>query len=75
MQLYNKDADPFDDALVGHLQYRTSDVLLRTLKSIAANRGIEAKRKRCGDLGCGTGLSEAAFRGAVDWLAMLAGWC
>ena len=68
MQLYNKYAGHFDDALVGDLKYRTPDVLLGTLQAVAARRGVEPHWQRCADLGCGTGLSGVAFRGAVDWL-------
>jgi predicted TPR repeat methyltransferase len=64
--LFDQHALEFDQALVERLDYRGPELLL------AALRPPEGQRFRLGsvlDLGCGTGLSGAAFRPFCDWLA------
>jgi predicted TPR repeat methyltransferase len=64
-RLFDQHAPEFDQALVERLDYRGPELLL------AALRPPEGQRFRLGsvlDLGCGTGLSGAAFRPFCDWL-------
>ena len=62
--LFDGYAAGFDRALTEGLSYRAPDLLLRAVKA-------HAQRMKFGsvlDLGCGTGLSGAAFRAFSDWL-------
>ena len=64
-RLFDQHAPEFDQALVERLDYCGPELLL------AALRPPEGQRFRLGsvlDLGCGTGLSGAAFRPYCDWL-------
>jgi predicted TPR repeat methyltransferase len=64
-RLFDQHAPDFDEALVERLEYRGPELLL------AALRPADGQRLRLGsvlDLGCGTGLSGAAFRPYCDWL-------
>jgi predicted TPR repeat methyltransferase len=64
-RLFDQHAPEFDQALVERLDYRGPELLL------AALRPPEGQRSRFGsvlDLGCGTGLSGAAFRPFCDRL-------
>jgi predicted TPR repeat methyltransferase len=64
-RLFDQHAPEFDRALVERLDYRAPDLLL------AAVRPPDGEKFRFGsvlDLGCGTGLSGAAFRPHCDWL-------
>ena len=64
-RLFDQHAPEFDQALVERLDYRGPELLL------AALCPPEGQRFRLGsvlDLGCGTGLSGAAFRPFCDWL-------
>lgn len=64
-RLFDQHAPEFDKALVERLDYRGPELLL------AAVRALAGGRLRLGsalDLGCGTGLSGAAFRPFCDWL-------
>jgi predicted TPR repeat methyltransferase len=63
-RLFDQHAPEFDKALVERLDYRGPQLLL---EAVRAQRG-----QRLGsvlDLGCGTGLSGAAFRPHCDWLS------
>jgi predicted TPR repeat methyltransferase len=59
--LYSTFAACFDDLLVKNLSYQTPTVLRQLLTSTLPNRRFS----RAADLGCGTGLSGAAFRSGV----------
>jgi len=64
-RLFDQHAPDFDEALVERLDYRGPELLL------GAVQPPEGQRFRLGsvlDLGCGTGLSGAAFRPYCDWL-------
>jgi predicted TPR repeat methyltransferase len=64
-RLFDQHADSFDERLVSKLDYCAPAVLLDAV------RGVAGQPSRVGsmlDLGCGTGLSGAAFRTYVDWL-------
>jgi predicted TPR repeat methyltransferase len=64
-RLFDQQAATFDATLTERLDYRGPEILLEAVG------GIGEPRLRIGsmlDLGCGTGLSGAAFRPHVDWL-------
>ena len=64
-RLFDQHAPDFDEALVQRLDYRGPELLLEAV------RPAGGQRFRLGsvlDLGCGTGLSGAAFRPHCDWL-------
>jgi predicted TPR repeat methyltransferase len=64
-RLFDQHAPEFDQSLIERLDYRAPELLL------AALRPSESQKFRLGsvlDLGCGTGLSGAAFRPYCDWL-------
>jgi predicted TPR repeat methyltransferase len=63
-RLFDQHAPEFDEALVGRLDYRGPELLLRAVRAISAARFGAVL-----DLGCGTGLGGAAFRPYCDWLA------
>ena len=62
-RLFDEYAPRFDAALTERLQYRGP-----TLLKEAVSRVRPGGFSRVFDLGCGTGLSGAAFRDAADWL-------
>jgi predicted TPR repeat methyltransferase len=64
-RLFDQHAPEFDQSLTERLDYRGPELLL------AALRSPEDQKFHLGsvlDLGCGTGLSGAAFRPFCDWL-------
>lgn len=62
-RLFDEYAPRFDTALVERLKYRGPALLREAVERVAPGRFA-----RVLDLGCGTGLSGAAFRDAADWL-------
>ena len=65
--LYSTFAARFDDLLVGQLAYKTPDHLRQLVnEAVPIDSGVWAPR--AADLGCGTGLSGAAFRDCVQKL-------
>lgn len=62
-RLFDEYAPRFDAALVERLKYRGPTLLREAVERVAPGRFA-----RVLDLGCGTGLSGAAFRDAADWL-------
>ena len=65
-RLFDQHAPEFDQALVERLDYRGPQLLL---DAVRAHMGQPLKLGTVLDLGCGTGLSGAAFRPYCDWLA------
>ena len=63
-RLFDQHAPEFDAALVGRLNYRGPELLLKAVRELAGDR-LGAML----DLGCGTGLAGVAFRPYVDRLA------
>ena len=64
-RLFDQHAPEFDKALVERLDYRGPQLLLEALRT---HVGQLPKFGSVLDLGCGTGLSGAAFRPYCDWL-------
>ncbi len=64
-RLFDQHAPDFDEALVGRLEYCAPEILLSAVRTIAAH---PLRLGSVLDLGCGTGLSGAAFRPCCDWL-------
>jgi predicted TPR repeat methyltransferase len=64
-RLFDQHAPEFDKALVERLDYRGPELLLG---AVQAHVGQPPKFGTVLDLGCGTGLSGAAFRPYCDWL-------
>jgi predicted TPR repeat methyltransferase len=64
-RLFDQHAESFDEALLTRLDYRGPAVLLDAVRSVT---GGPMRMGSMLDLGCGTGLSGAAFRPYVDWL-------
>lgn len=62
-RLFDEYAPRFDTALTERLAYRGPAVLKEAVARVRTERF-----SRVFDLGCGTGLSGAAFRDAADWL-------
>eukprot|EP00980_Cylindrotheca_fusiformis_P027866 scaffold22560_cov135-Cylindrotheca_fusiformis.AAC.77 len=63
--LYSTFASNFDDLLIGKLGYQTPTLLRRLLRQhISSSTTVT----RALDMGCGTGISGAAFRDMVDTL-------
>lgn len=62
--MFDQYAPGFDKALVGRLDYRAPELLLKAVQAT----GRRMKFGSVLDLGCGTGLSGAAFRSFCDWL-------
>ena len=62
-RLFDQHAPEFDAALVGRLNYRGPELLLKAVRELAGDR-LGAML----DLGCGTGLAGVAFRPYVDRL-------
>jgi predicted TPR repeat methyltransferase len=63
--LFDDYAATFDQDLVERLDYRVPEQLAEALRRL---RGDAPPLGRGLDLGCGTGLSGAAFRDMADWL-------
>ncbi|WP_442971795.1 methyltransferase domain-containing protein [Rhodoplanes sp. Z2-YC6860] len=63
-RLFDQHAPEFDQALVERLDYRGPQLLFEAVRAHSSSR-LGAVL----DLGCGTGLSGAAFRPHCDWLA------
>jgi len=59
--LFDQYAPRFDKALIGDLNYRGPEILLRAVLSIFHGAGRPASFKRAADLGCGTGLAAREF--------------
>jgi predicted TPR repeat methyltransferase len=64
-RLFDQQAARFDETLVERLDYRGPAILLDAVRKVAA---VPLRIGSMLDLGCGTGLSGAAFRPYVDWL-------
>lgn len=62
-RLFDEYAPRFDSALTERLAYRGPEILKEAVSRVRPGRF-----SRVFDLGCGTGLSGAAFRDAADWL-------
>jgi predicted TPR repeat methyltransferase len=65
-RLFDQHAPEFDEALVERLDYRGPQLLLGAVRM---HVGEPLRLGSVLDLGCGTGLSGAAFRPHCDWLA------
>ncbi len=63
--LFDQYAPRFEKALVGDLNYRGPEILLKAVLSIFHGTGRPAFFKRAADLGCGTGLAAREFAGNV----------
>lgn len=59
--LFDQYAPTFDKALVGDLDYRGPQALLKAVLSIFHGSGRPAFFRRAADLGCGTGLAAREF--------------
>ncbi|KQW21286.1 methyltransferase [Afipia sp. Root123D2] len=64
--LFDQYAPRFDKALIGELNYRGPEILLKAVLSIFHGTGRPASFKRAADLGCGTGLAAREFVANVD---------
>ncbi|MFL5067549.1 MAG: class I SAM-dependent DNA methyltransferase [Xanthobacteraceae bacterium] len=64
-RLFDQHAPDFDVAMRERLEYRGPELLLEAVRA-AAGEGMRFGTML--DLGCGSGLSGAAFRPCVDWL-------
>jgi len=67
--LFDQYATRFDESLVGKLAYRGPELLLAAVTRVCASAKRPMHFGAALDLGCGTGLGGAAFRGHCDWLA------
>jgi predicted TPR repeat methyltransferase len=63
--LFDQYAPRFEKALVGDLNYRGPEILLKAVLSIFHDAGRPAYFKRAVDLGCGTGLAAREFAANV----------
>lgn len=63
--LFDHYAPRFEKALVGDLNYRGPEILLKVVLGIFHGTGRPAWFKRAADLGCGTGLAAREFAGHV----------
>ena len=69
VSLYSTFAAKFDDLLVNKLKYQTPTLLRKLLDSVIdVTKKKEVWANRGADLGCGTGLSGAAFRTCIRHL-------
>jgi predicted TPR repeat methyltransferase len=59
--LFDQYAPRFDKALIGDLNYRGPEILLKAVLSIFHGASRPASFKRAADLGCGTGLAAREF--------------
>jgi predicted TPR repeat methyltransferase len=64
--LFDQYAPRFEAALLGDLDYRAPQLLLKAVLAMRAAAKKPAFFKRAIDLGCGTGLGAAAFARNVD---------
>lgn len=64
--LFDQYAPRFESSLVGDLDYRGPDLLLRAVLSVRSAERKPAFFRRAIDLGCGTGLAASAFASGVD---------
>jgi predicted TPR repeat methyltransferase len=67
-RLFDQYAARYDTALTEHLHYRGPAILFAAVKAAARAAARPMRFGAMLDLGCGTGLAGAAFRGSVDWL-------
>jgi predicted TPR repeat methyltransferase len=67
-RLFDQHAPRFDQSLLQHLDYRGPQLLLDTVMAVRGSGGHRPSFAAMLDLGCGTGLAGAAFRGQVDRL-------
>lgn len=63
--LFDQYAPRFEKALVGGLNYRGPEILLKAVLTIFHDAGRPAFFKRAADLGCGTGLAAREFAANV----------
>jgi len=64
--LFDQYAPRFEAALLGELNYRAPQLLLKAVLAVRSAAKKPAFFKRAIDLGCGTGLAAAAFAKEVD---------
>ena len=64
--LFDEYAPRFEKELVGGLDYRGPQILLKAVLEVCRTAGQSAFFKRAIDLGCGTGLVARAFKPNVD---------
>ena len=64
--LFDQYAPRFEAALLGELNYRAPQLLLKSVLAVRSAAKKPAFFKRAIDLGCGTGLAAAAFAKEVD---------
>jgi predicted TPR repeat methyltransferase len=67
-RLFDQHAPSFDQSLLQHLDYRGPQLLLEAITAVTRPAGHGPQFSAMLDLGCGTGLAGAAFRGQVDRL-------
>jgi predicted TPR repeat methyltransferase len=67
-RLFDQYAGRYDTALTERLNYRGPELLRDAVERVAHAAGRPMRFGSMLDLGCGTGLGGAAFRGCVDWL-------
>ena len=65
--VFDQYAAKFDDALAA-LSYTAPELLARAVAEVSASQNRPVRFATMLDLGCGTGLSGAAFRPAADWI-------
>lgn len=63
--LFDQYAPRFEKALIGDLNYRGPEILLKAVLSIFHGSGRPVYFKRAADLGCGTGLAAREFAANV----------
>ncbi len=67
-RLFDQHAPRFEESLLQHLDYRGPQLLRDAITAAAQSAGRPPRFASMLDLGCGTGLSGAAFRDRVDRL-------
>jgi predicted TPR repeat methyltransferase len=67
-RLFDQYAARYDASLTEHLDYRGPALLRTAVESVMGGARRPMRFGSMLDLGCGTGLSGAAFRPFVDWL-------
>jgi predicted TPR repeat methyltransferase len=67
-RLFDQYAGRYDAALTEHLAYRGPALLRDAVEAVQREAGRPMRFAAMLDLGCGTGLAGAAFRGSVDRL-------
>jgi predicted TPR repeat methyltransferase len=70
-ELFDQYAPAFDKSLQENLHYRAPALLRDAVEKVCVGRSRPLRFGRMLDLGCGTGLSGAAFRSSVDWLVVV----